>query len=234
MPCARPLGALWCLTPRPPSLPPSLPPHTSLPSPPSPRDAVTDPSINSPYVAEYCSQLDGQVKALNELVASGQLPAVSRLGIWCAIVSHTMDRLVEGFSMVKRCCVEGRGAMQHDLQSIYAHASKVGPVLPPCLPRGPPHVVNYIQAFYGLSESSLLAWVEANKAAYPLRQVRSILDTGLAPSLGKAALKAAVLAVDRQFCVPMDDGTRLRGDLLKASMKFGASLVNAGEAMLGH
>jgi len=195
------------------------------------RESLHDTSIANSYVAECCKQLDAQIRVLNELVDAGKLPAVSRFGVWSAIVSHIMDCMVEGFSRVKRCGDIGRGVMQMDLLTLYAHAAKVGPIVPTCLPRDKQHVDSYIKAFYGLSESSLMAWVEANKAAYPLRQVRGLLDHGLGPSLNARVLKHVTTAVDTLFCIPMDDARRRKEEALRVGEKAASLLGRMGEAM---
>ncbi len=182
-------------------------------------------------MAHYCKHLDAQIKGLNDLVEAGKLPSVSRFGVWSGIVSHIMECMVEGFSRVRRCGDIGRGVMSMDLLTLYAHAAKVGPIVPSCLPRDKTHVDSYIKAFYGISESSLMAWVEANRGSYPLRQVRGLLDHGLGPSLNPKVLKHVTTAVDTLFCIPMDDARRRKEEVLRAGEKVGTLLGRLGEAM---
>jgi hypothetical protein len=85
---------------------------------------------------------------LNERVRSGALPAVARVGGWSAIVSHMMDRFVEGYSRVRKCSVPGRGLMSLDVGTVYATCAKVGPIVPACLARDKGHVDTYVAAFY--------------------------------------------------------------------------------------
>jgi hypothetical protein len=172
-----------------------------------------------------------QARTLNDLVAAGKLPTVSRFGIWSAIVSHMMDCMVEGFSRVKRCNDIGRGVMSMDLHVLYDHAQRVGPTVPQCLPRDKSHVDSYIKSFYGMSEGSLTAWVEANKASYPLRHVRGLLDNGLAPSLNPRVLKHVTTAVETLFCIPLDEARRRKEEVLRAGDKAVTILGRMGEAM---
>jgi len=189
--------------------------------------------VTNDYVTRISHALDERVKVLNDLVAAGKLPSVSRFGIWSAIVSHIMDRMVQGFSQVKRCGDIGRGVMSMDLLQIYAHAAKVGPIVPSCLPRDKSHVDSYIKAFYGQNESSLMSWVEANKAAYPLRQVRSLLDNGLGSTLSAKVLKHVATAIDTMFCIPMEEADRRNAELSRATQKGLNVLAKMGESMAG-
>jgi hypothetical protein len=143
-----------------------------------------------------------------------------------------MDRMVEGYARVKKCGDIGRGVMSMDLLTIYAHAAKVGPIVPACLPRDKSHVDAFIKAFYGQSEGSLMAWVEANKAAYPLRQVHALLDHGLAPSLSAKVLKHVTTAIETMWCIPLDDQKRRTAELLRAGDRVGNFAEKIGAAML--
>ena len=118
------------------------------------------------------------VSLLNERVASGALPAVSRLGLWSALVSHVMERFVEAFSRVRRCSTPGRGLMTLDVGHTYAFATRVGPTLPGVLSRDKSHADAYVSAFYLESESDVLTWIVQQRAAYPLRLMRALLAHG--------------------------------------------------------
>ncbi len=78
----------------------------------------------SSYTADLSPHLARATALLNACVASGALPAVSRFGVWSAIVSHIVDRFVEGISRVKKCSVPGRGLMSLDLGTLYAQVRR--------------------------------------------------------------------------------------------------------------
>jgi hypothetical protein len=89
----------------------------------------------SKYTSDFSTVLNRAGALLAERVAAGALPPISRLGVWCAIVSHVIERFVEGVSRVKKCSVPGRGLMSLDVGTIYAAAAKASAVLPGCLAR---------------------------------------------------------------------------------------------------
>jgi hypothetical protein len=73
--------------------------------------------------------------------------------------------------------------------------------------------------------------VEANKASYPLRHVRGLLDNGLAPSLNPRVLKHVTTAVETLFCIPLDEARRRKEEVLRAGDKAVTILGRMGEAM---
>ena len=56
------------------------------------------------------------------MVARGELPEKSRDIVWGCLVGHTMDRMVEGISRVKRCTPRGRALMRADADDCVRHA----------------------------------------------------------------------------------------------------------------
>lgn len=165
-------------------------------------DLVRDATEANAYVPAFNAGLDRAAKVLNDRVASGSLPGVSRLGLWSAIVSHSMERVVEGISIVKKCSVPGRGLMALDAGTIYAAAAKLGPALPRFLPRDKGHVDAYVSAFYYSNEDDLLTWMYDHKAHYPLRHMRALLANGIGPSLKKAKLKDVTTALEAMYLAP--------------------------------
>lgn len=61
-------------------------------------------------------------------MAAGDLPEASYAAVWSCIVSHVFDRLVEGFSRIRRCSNEGRGLMLLDSNIVFNAAKAAGPV----------------------------------------------------------------------------------------------------------
>ena len=159
----------------------------------------------SPYAGAVTAPLQRVASLLNDRVASGGLPAVSRLGIWSAVLSHVMERFVEAYSRVKRCSVPGRGLMTLDVGHTYAYATRAGPTLAGVLSRDKSYVDGYISAYYLESESDLLTWVIQQRSAYALRHMRAILLNGPIATLKKKQLKEIQNAIDAMYLLPSDN-----------------------------
>jgi len=187
----------------------------------------------SKYTADFSPILLRAVTVLNERFAAGALPAVSRLGVWSAIVSHIVERFVEGCARVKKCSVPGRGLMSLDFGTLFAQMAKVGPVVPACLARDKSHADAFIAAFYYDTEADLLAWVTKNRAAYPLRHTRALLTSGLGLGLKKKPLRDALVAIESLYCIPLDDDERLKQQMLSGASAAGGMVERFGAAMLG-
>ncbi len=52
----------------------------------------------------------------------GELPEKSRDIVWGCLIGHTMDRMVEGLSRVKKCSARGRVLMKADVDDCFNHA----------------------------------------------------------------------------------------------------------------
>lgn len=169
---------------------------------------------------------------LLDKVKHAGLPAVSRLGIWCCVMSHILDRFVEGYSRVKKCSVPGRGLMSLDAGTVYALGAKAGPVLPACLARDRSFVDSYIAAYYYDNEADLLDWISKNRHQYALHHVRALVNTGLGPGLKKKALKDLQVAVDSMYVVPPpEDMQKQAKEVAQLGM---AGLTAMGAAMIGN
>ena len=196
-------------------------------------DAVRDAMDPSKYTADLSPVLARATALLNERVAAGALPAVSRFGVWSAIVSHVVERFVEGAARVKKCTVPGRGLMSLDIGTIYANAARVGPVVPGCLARDKSHADAFIAAFYYDTEADLIAWVAKNRAAYPLRNVKALLLAGLGATLKKKPLRDALVAIESLYCIPLDDDERLKQTVMSNASAAGGAIERFGAAMMG-
>lgn len=159
----------------------------------------------SPYVGAVTAPLQRVANSLNEKVAAGALPAVSRLTLWSLIVSHALERFVEALSRVRKCSVPGRGLMTLDVGHTYACATRAGPTLPAILPRDKTFADGFISAFYLESESDLLTWVFQQRSAYPLRHMRSLLLNGPIAALKKKQLREIANAIDALYLLPSED-----------------------------
>lgn len=170
---------------------------------------------------------------LNEKVKHSGLPAVSRFGVWSAIVSHVIDRFVDGFSKVKKCSVPGRGLMNLDSATVYAACAKAGPIVPTCLSRDKAHVDAFIAAFYYDNESDLLQWITQNRAAYPLKHMRALLLNGIGLTMKKKPLKDMTAAIDALYLVPMPEEMARQLAMEKGATAVAGGLVAMGAAMTG-
>lgn len=165
---------------------------------------MTDATEPHPYVGHITAPMTRIAGLMQDRVVSGALSPVSRLGVWLCIMSHVMDRFVEGVSRVPKCSVPGRGLMSLDAGSIYLAGSKVAPTIPSMLPRDRGWVDTYISAFYLDGESELLQWMMKNKAAYSLRHVRAIIMHGFAQqrSVKKKQVAELMAAVESMYLLP--------------------------------
>ena len=187
----------------------------------------------SAYTAELVPFLSRATAVLNERVKAGALPAVSRFGIWSAVVTHIMDRFVEGYSRVKKCSVPGRGLMSLDVGTVYAHCARVGPIVPACLARDKAHADGFVAAYYYDSDADLLAWLTAHRAAYPLRHARALVAHGIGPTLKKKAAKDLAAAVDALYLLAMPDDVARQLAVEKGVQLGVAGMVAMGAAMSG-
>lgn len=160
--------------------------------------------INS-YVGGVTAPLQRVATLLNDRVASGALPAVSRLGLWSCVVSHVLERFVEGFSRVRKCSVPGRGLMTLDVGHTYAFLTRAGPTLPTVLARDKSFVDAYVSAFYLESESDFLVWVAKARGGYALRHVRAVVMNGPIAVARKKQLREIVNALEALYLAPRDD-----------------------------
>jgi hypothetical protein len=168
---------------------------------------------------------------MHEKVKNAGLPAVSRLGIWCCVVSHVMERFVEGYARVKKCTVPGRGLMSLDAGTVYAQCVKVAPIIPHCLARDRSFVDSYIAAYYYDNEADLLDWITKNRTSYALHHVRALVNTGIGMNLKKKALKDLQSAVDSLYIVPPPED--LQKQAKEVAQMGMAGLTAMGAAMTG-
>jgi hypothetical protein len=169
---------------------------------------------------------------LNERVKNGGLPAISRFGVWSVIVSHLLDRFVEGFSRVKKCTMQGRGLMSLDAATVYAACVKASPVVSACLARDKSHVDAFVAAFYYDSEGDLLAWITQHRAAYPVRQMRALLTSGIGLTLKKKAAKDLGAAIEALYLLPMSEEMARQLAMEKGVSAVGGGFVAMGAAMM--
>jgi hypothetical protein len=183
----------------------------------------------SPYVGAVTAPLQRVATLLNDRVAAGGLPAVSRLGVWSSVLSHTLERFVEAYARVKRCSVPGRGLMTLDVGHTYAYATRAGPTLPSCLSRDKSHADGFVSAFYLESESDLLTWVFEHRQAYPLRHMRALLQNGPIAQLRKKQLREIANALDAMYLLPSEAAVAGGGGGAGGNLQ--AQLGSAGAAL---
>lgn len=185
----------------------------------------------SKYTSDLAVVLSRTASLLTERVTAGVLPAVSRLGVWSTIISHIIERFVEGVSRVKKCSPAGRGLMLLDIGTIYAAAAKAAPLLPGCLSRDKSHADNYLRAFYYDSEIDLVAWIKERHEAYPLRHAKALLINALGAK--KKLSRETLVAVELFYIVPPTDDERIKQQVLSGASLAGGALERFGAAMIG-
>lgn len=197
------------------------------------RETIKDAMEPSRYAtSELPPFISKAANTLNDRVRNGGLPAVSRFGIWSAVVSHVLERFVEGYSRVKKCTVPGRGLMSLDAGTIYALCVKSGPVQPQCLGRDKTFIDGYVSAFYFDNESDLLEWISKNRPIYALHHVRGLLNNGIGPNLKKKNLKDVQTAIDSLYVVPLPEDLSKHAE--RAADMTMKGLTAMGGAMLGN
>jgi len=117
-----------------------------------------------------------------------KLPAHALLQVWKNTVRCCFRSLLEGFSKVVICSMEGRALMSMDLATFYAGCKPDAvenrmqgvfgaPEPPPSVAAAAEymhHVDAYVKAFY-FPEEDLLAWIESNKKNYHKSHLVSLL-----------------------------------------------------------
>jgi hypothetical protein len=185
----------------------------------------------SPYVLDVVKPLERVATRLNDLVKSGALPAVSRVGMWSAVVNHAMERFVEAFSRVKKCNVPGRGLMALDVGQVYSRAVKLGPMLPGSVLHDKAYVDAFVSAFYLDHEADLLQWMAKNRHLYPLHQMRSIVRNGIGNALKKKQLSDVMAAVDAMYLLPSAGPSGAGSSAGGGASMLAAALGGAGSSV---
>jgi hypothetical protein len=198
------------------------------------RENVKDAMSTNAYIPSITGPLARAAALLNDKVKSSGFPAVSRLGLWSCIVSHLVERFVEGVSRVKKCPPQGRGLMAVDLEAVYTFANKHGPTLLQCLSRDRSYADQYIAAFYLESEGDVMQWIGKNKSMYPLRFMRALIMNGIGANMKKKQLKDLMTSVDGMYLLPPPPQQNTGGTsgMLAAVGNFSmAGLGNAGSSV---
>lgn len=166
------------------------------------------------YVGGITTALGRVATMLNGRVKAGTLPAVSRLGVWSALVSLLMERFVDGITQVKKCTVPGRGLMTLDAGHIFAAALRLGPTSLAHLSRDKGYVDSYVSAFYFDNDGDLLQWMLRNKAQYRLGHMRALLEIGIGGSMKRSKLREVKAALEAMYLVPAPPPASGSGPLL--------------------
>jgi hypothetical protein len=111
-------------------------------------------------------------------------------------------------------------------------------VVPSCLSRDKAHVDSFVKAFYETQEGALLEWMKAHRAAYPLRQTKSLLVNGLGATMKKKdALKHALAALEEMYVIPetseVDAVAAAARAAGQAAVSTGTALEKLGGMMMG-
>ena len=198
-------------------------------------DKVKDAMEPSKYAAADLPPCVARAGALlTERVRSGALPAVARFGIWACVVSHVMERFVEGFSRVRSCSVPGRGLMSLDAGTVFAQCCRASPVVPALLARDRSFVDQLVAAHYFESESDVLDWISRSRGAYTLRAMRALVNTGPMDKLKAKAKKELLAAVEGMWVTHSETSVADAAARAAVSGAAGAGslLTQMGAAML--
>jgi len=196
-------------------------------------ESIKDAMEPSKYaITDLPPYITRAANVLNDRMKNNGLPAISRFGIWTCIVSHIMERFVEGYSHVKKCTVPGRGLMSLDAGTLYASCTRASTIIPTCLARDRSFVDSYIAAFYFDNESDLLDWINKNRAAYALHHIRGLINYGIGPNLKKKNLKDILTTIDSMYVVPPPEDLQKQAKEVAQMGITGLSMM--GAAMMGN
>lgn len=153
-------------------------------------DAVPDTLEYNDYVRQISGGLERVALRLDAALSSGAVPTRLHRLLWGCIIGYALERMVEGFSRVKKCSMQGRGLMAMDVTAVWSRGQVLGPPLDPALlPRGKAWVDQYVQAFYYDREEDVLEWIRSHRASYSRRQVTALVTHGVGQGKKKKALR---------------------------------------------
>jgi hypothetical protein len=141
-----------------------------------------------------------------------KLPTHALFEAWKYIVSCSFLSLLDGFSKIVICSMEGRALMSMDLATYYAGCNpsavenriqgifRSSPEPPPSISASEKmqYVDAYVKAFY-FPEKDLIAWIESNKDEYHLRHMIGLLSCAAAGSGWKERRDALIAKVEALY-----------------------------------
>jgi hypothetical protein len=136
-------------------------------------------------VHEWVSDMGGHCRSVWEYMGtSPQFEAsLLREQVWMEVTQAAYDCVLEGFTRVRKCSMEGRSAMLMDCLALHDELNRTHLCRPP---RGKDHVEAILRAAL-LSEAELMAWVLENWQAYSYRHIHGVLAQNLASLLNRYA-----------------------------------------------
>jgi hypothetical protein len=124
---------------------------------------------------DYVDGILAELKASEKTIQSlGGLPKHVMKALWTETIELLLDKLVDGYSKIKKCTTEGRGQMSQDLSMLRKGLEGLTGLSPP--PNWD-YVNNYVIAFY-LPEQDFLSWMKVH-TGYSYAQYESIATLGV-------------------------------------------------------
>lgn len=101
----------------------------------------------------------------------GEAGTIIKEQVWLEVCQCAFDVVLEGFSRIKKCTVEGRTNMLMDIQSLQNKLNLVHSCKPP---RGKHYIEEFIKGST-LSEEALVDWMNDNWQIYSYRHIYNML-----------------------------------------------------------
>eukprot|EP01114_Cavostelium_apophysatum_P008475 TRINITY_DN2099_c0_g1_i1.p1 TRINITY_DN2099_c0_g1~~TRINITY_DN2099_c0_g1_i1.p1 ORF type:complete len:934 (-),score=252.92 TRINITY_DN2099_c0_g1_i1:24-2825(-) len=146
---------------------------------------------SSPYVTRLINDFSVLQRDKRVTSVMRNFPQKVQNNFWDLTITYAMESLVEGYSRVKKCSVEGRAQMQLDLKYLQQGLEKVTATRP--IPGGQ-YVENYIKAYFQ-TEMDILPWCKDHKE-YALRHWLSIVNQGVGVNMKKPAKQELIAQLE--------------------------------------
>ena len=122
---------------------------------------------------------------LNNEHTFGDAGTIIKEQVWLEVCQCAFDTVLEGFSRIKKCTVEGRTNMLMDIQSLQNKLNLVHSCKPP---RGKHYIEEFIKGST-LGEEALVDWMNENWQIYSYRHICNMLNMVLKSSLLSSSKK---------------------------------------------
>ncbi|GAM28105.1 hypothetical protein SAMD00019534_112810, partial [Acytostelium subglobosum LB1] len=149
---------------------------------------------NSPYVNEFVPEWKKFFKNLDDCIKSSDfITKPIRDSIVDASFEFFVQQLVDGYSRIKKCSVEGRSMMIQDLLLMQANLEKLAKRKIPNIAYAEHYIKGYYQ-FAVLSDQDIINWATEHEE-YPIKHVINLL---LLAKGSKPALQQQLEELDRK------------------------------------
>ena len=109
----------------------------------------------------------------------GEAGIILREQVWLEICQCVFDTILEAYSRIKKCSIEGKSNMILDLKILQSNLDAIHNCKPP---RGKIYVEEYIHGS-SLQNEALLNWVQENWQSYAYRHIYNLLHMVLKSSV---------------------------------------------------